>query len=82
MQSLFSEGGIIGLVWIVGGLGIATVAIITNAWYYLRLRQWEMSLKHSMIERGMSAEEIKTVLEASPKRRVSGSCTDSMKDHV
>ena len=37
------------------------------AWYALRVKQWEMSLKHSMIERGMSAEEIKMVLEATSK---------------
>jgi hypothetical protein len=38
-------------------------------WYSLRIKQWEMSLKHAMLERGMSAEEIKTVLEASVNDR-------------
>jgi len=33
----------------------------------MRIRQWEMSLKHTMLEKGMSAEEIKTVLETSSK---------------
>jgi len=69
MQSLFSEGGIIGLAWIISGCGIAAVAMVVNAWYYLRVKQWEMSLKHSMLERGMSADEIKTVLNASVNDR-------------
>ena len=69
MQSLFSEGGIIALAAIVSGCGIAVVAIVTGNWYKLRVRQWEMSLKHSMLERGMSAEEINTVLKASVNDR-------------
>ena len=57
-----------------GGLGIAAVAIVTSIWYKLRVKQWEMSLKHSMLERGMSAEEIKTVLDASPKGTLGDGC--------
>jgi hypothetical protein len=83
MNSILTrEEIIIPLVAIVGGLGIAAVAIVTSIWYKLRVKQWEMSLKHSMLERGMSAEEIKAVLESSPKRAFSGFCTDSMKHHV
>ena len=51
------------LVAVMGGIGIAAGGL----WYALRTKQWEMSLKHAMLERGMSAEEIKTVLEASAK---------------
>lgn len=46
---------------------IVLVPSLANHWYRLRVKQWEMSLKHSMIERGMSAEEIKTVLETSSR---------------
>ena len=53
------------LVAVMGGVGIAAGGL----WYALRIKQWEMSLKHAMLERGMSAEEIKTVLEASVKDR-------------
>jgi hypothetical protein len=45
--------------------GLAGIAV--RVWYVMRIRQWEMSLKHTMLERGMSAEEIKTVLEASAR---------------
>ena len=38
---------------------------VAHYWYKLRVKQWEMSLKHTMLEKGMSAEEIKSVLEAS-----------------
>jgi hypothetical protein len=56
---------VIVLVAVVGGMGIAAGGM----WYSLRIKQWEMSLKHSMLERGMSADEIKTVLEASVNDR-------------
>ena len=44
---------------------VVLVPMISNHCYKLRVKQWEMSLKHTMLERGMSAEEIKTVLETS-----------------
>ena len=47
---------------IVLAIGIPSVA---HYWYKLRVKQWEMSLKHTMLERGLSAAEIKAVLEAS-----------------
>jgi hypothetical protein len=53
----------LGLVAVLGGISIVGAGI----WYHLRIRQWEMSLKHSMIERGMSAEEIVAVLGATVK---------------
>lgn len=44
------------------GIGVPFIA---QYWYKLRIKQWEMSLKHTMLEKGMSADEIKTVLEAA-----------------
>jgi hypothetical protein len=44
---------------------IAAIGIGLRIWYVMRIKQWEMSLKHTMLERGMSAEEITSVLEAS-----------------
>ncbi len=62
--------------WGIGSLGLVTMAVVGGLgiaaggmWYSLRIKQWEMSLKHAMLERGMSAEEIKTVLEASVNDR-------------
>ena len=44
---------------------IVLVPMISNHWYKMRVKQWEMSLKHTMLERGMSADEIRSVLETS-----------------
>ena len=59
------DPGMVIIVGIVFGLGVPLVA---QYWYKLRVKQWEMSLKHTMLERGMSADEIKTVLETSAMR--------------
>jgi hypothetical protein len=55
----------IGLVAIVGGLLIPLTAIIGGLLYKHRRLSVEAALKQQMIERGMSAEEIKEVLQAS-----------------
>jgi hypothetical protein len=41
------------------------VPVIAHYWYKLRIKQWEMSLKHTMLERGMSAADIQAVLAAT-----------------
>jgi hypothetical protein len=56
-------GPLIGMVAVVGWFGIASAGI----WYKLRVKQWEMSLKHTMLQMGMSAEEITAVLDARVK---------------
>ena len=69
MNSILTrEELIIPLVAIVMGCGLGAIGIVSSIWYKLRVKQWEMSLKHTMLERGMSAEEIKSVLEASATR--------------
>jgi hypothetical protein len=55
----------IGLVAVVGGLLIPIVAIIGGLTYKHRRLSVEAALKQLMIEHGMSAEEIKEVLQAS-----------------
>jgi hypothetical protein len=42
---------------------------ITNYLTTVRKAELEASLKHEMLQRGMSAEEIKTVIEATSTRR-------------
>ncbi len=56
-------GPLIGFVAVIGMFAMIGAGI----WYKLRVKQWEMSLKHTMLERGMSAEEITAVLHASVK---------------
>jgi hypothetical protein len=69
MDRLFHEEILIPLVAIVGAFLVGGAGILASFWYKLRVKQWEMSLKHSMLERGMSAEEINTVLKASVNDR-------------
>lgn len=55
------------------GLLIPILGVIfgTTTNYLTRVRQAELetSLKHEMLQRGMSAEEIKMVIEATPRRK-------------
>ena len=48
---------------------IAGIVFGTTTGYLTRVRRAELeaSLKEQMLQRGMSAEEIRTILEASPK---------------
>lgn len=47
--------------------GAIAVCILPHYWYKMRVKQWEMSLKHAMLEQGMTADEITKVLEASAR---------------
>jgi hypothetical protein len=57
--------------------GFLTLVIIVpslaGVWYKTRVKEWETSLKQTMLERGMSAEEIRTVLDAGGGR-AAGRC--------
>lgn len=68
LLSKFDAGELIGLVAAVGVLLIplvcGTTAIILN--YFHKIRQLE--LKRELLNRGMSADEIRVVLEAGSKR--------------
>ncbi len=54
------------------GLLIPILGVVfgTTTQYLMRIRQAELnaSLKEQMLQRGMSAEEIKMVIEAMPRR--------------
>ncbi|HEY2759348.1 MAG TPA: hypothetical protein VGI75_01355 [Pirellulales bacterium] len=56
-----------GLLAIAGGLLCGLTAIIAAAWYRIRKVEIAASLKQDMLNRGMSADDIKTVLEAGLK---------------
>jgi hypothetical protein len=51
-----------------GGLVVAIIAVIGGIICHFRKHEAELNLKHEMIARGMSAEEIKTVLEARSEK--------------
>jgi hypothetical protein len=68
-------GPFIGLVAVVGGLLIPLVAIIGGLLYKHRKLQVEAALKQQMIERGMSAAEIKEVMGASMSGKAHRQCS-------
>jgi hypothetical protein len=67
LLSKFDPGELIGLVAVAGGLLIpilcGVTAILTD--YFYKVRQ--LALKQDMLNRGMSAEEIRVVLDAGSK---------------
>ena len=62
-------GTILGTLGILAGVAITTVACWTDAWRKVRQTEELVALKRDMLESGMSAEEIATVVAASPKSR-------------
>ena len=65
MEQLISSPFV--FVW---GILLLTVAVpvIAHQWYKVRKAELDASLKHDMLQRGMSAEEIAQVLEAPARR--------------
>lgn len=59
---------LMGLLVVGGGLAMGFVAIIGAFWTDIRKREIAAALKQDMLSRGMSAEEICTVLDAGTKR--------------
>jgi hypothetical protein len=57
-------GELIGLVAVAGGLLCGIVGIVMGCWLEMRKVAGANDLKQNMLERGMSAEEIQTVLDA------------------
>jgi hypothetical protein len=66
--SKFRSDEIIGMLTIVGGLIFLLVSIVGYYWHKIHKTSVHAALKQDMLNRGMSAEEIKTVLEAGPKK--------------
>ena len=64
--SKYTPGELIALVSVAGGLICGTVTIVAVYWHSGRKAEIEAKLKADMLERGMSADEIRIVLEAGP----------------
>jgi hypothetical protein len=65
--SALNPRDLIILVSVVGGLLCGIIAIVAGAWQKIRRAEIVAALKHDMLNRGMSAEDIRTVLEAGSK---------------
>jgi hypothetical protein len=68
LLSKFGAGELIAIVSIVGGLICGTIVIIGDYWYKIRRAELAARLKQDMLDRGMSAEEIRVVLDAGTKK--------------
>jgi hypothetical protein len=60
-----TSGNIVPLAAIGFGCLIPMVAMVTHHWRKLRQTEMEIALKHDMVNRGMSADEIERVIKAS-----------------
>jgi hypothetical protein len=66
--SKFSAGELIAVIAIVGGLLVGLFVMMADYWHRIRKAEIAAKLKHDMLDRGMSAEEIRIVLEAGTKK--------------
>ena len=55
----------VAVIAIAGGILVAITAIIAGNWARMRRTEMELALKRDMLERGLSAEDIERVLNAS-----------------
>jgi hypothetical protein len=65
--SRFDGGELIAILSIVCGALFLIVALVADFWHKIRKAEVAAKLKQDMLDRGMSAEEIKIVLEAGTK---------------
>jgi hypothetical protein len=61
-------GEMMGFLSVSGSLLIALIAVGGGLWANVRNKEIAAGLKHDMLERGMSADEIRTVLDAGTWR--------------
>lgn len=71
---LVQRGLIVPVVAITTGGLIAVTAIIASFWHKMRRAEYEASLKHKMLDQGMSAEDIQKVLGAHGPEPWDDSC--------
>lgn len=68
LLSKFDSGELIGLVAIVWGFLCVLLVLVADYWQRIRKTEIAARLKQDMLDRGMSAEEIRIVLEAGTKK--------------
>ncbi len=67
LLSKFEPGQLIGLVAVSGGLLCGLVAIVMGIGLEMRRVELAAGLKRNMLDRGMTAEEIRMVMETGSK---------------
>jgi hypothetical protein len=72
LLSKFDGDQLIGLVALAGGLLCGIVAIVGGFWLQIRKAEIGAALKQDMLNRGMSADDIRTVLDSGANRSQDG----------
>jgi hypothetical protein len=66
---LASGGEDLGMVFFAISGAVAIISIVANQWRRVRLGEYDAHLKRTMLERGMSGDEIERVLAAGKRGR-------------
>jgi hypothetical protein len=67
LLSRFEPGEFIGLVAVAGSMLSLIIGILSGTWLKARRADIAAALKQDMLNRGMSADDIRTILEAGSK---------------
>jgi hypothetical protein len=68
-EILALAGMVVGVIAILGGITVAITQVVSSHRRRMQLDEMDATLKMEMIQRGMSAEEIDTVLRARSSSR-------------
>jgi hypothetical protein len=71
----FNAGELIGLAAVLIGPVVAIVAVVSTQWRKVRIAELEAALKQQMLDKGMSADQIEQVMNASQDPCSRGSLT-------
>jgi hypothetical protein len=69
LLSKFSGGELIAVVAIVGGLICGVLVVAGEFWHRIRKAEIAAKLKQDMLDRGMTPDEIRIVMEAGSDKR-------------
>lgn len=66
METFFAQKDIYPLLAVMSVMLTVGIIFVSHYWYKLRRTEMELGLKQTMIDRGMTAEEICAVVESGP----------------
>ncbi len=74
----FNTGELIFLLILVGSFLCALVAILAGVWLKARQLELDAALKRDMLQRGMSSDEIRAVIEAGSRGKQTAAILHAM----
>jgi hypothetical protein len=76
--SRLNNGELLFLVILMGGFLLILVGILASAWLKARQLEVDAALKKDMLTRGMSSDEIRTVIEAGSRGKQTAAILHAM----